>query len=94
MYVISLSYLVGIDVMDEARPRHLVWLKAQYDAGLLLASGRKTPATGGVILARAMPREKLDAMLATDPFAIEKLATYEIIEFDPAMTCPELEGVT
>jgi uncharacterized protein YciI len=93
MYVISLTYLVDIDVMDEARPRHLEWLQKHYDADLFLASGRKTPAKGGVILARAMPREKLDQILATDPFALENLATYDIIEFDPAMTCSALAGV-
>lgn len=93
MYVISLTYLADLDVMDAARPRHLEWLKKQYDAGLFLASGRKSPPTGGVILARAMDRSDLDEILASDPFAMEELANYEITEFDPAMTCPELSGV-
>lgn len=93
MYVISLTYHAPLAEMDMARPKHLDWLQKHYDAGLFIASGRKVPPTGGVIIAKGMAREDLDALLATDPFAMDKLASYEIIEFDPKMTCPELAGI-
>lgn len=88
-----LSYTKDLSVMDAARPAHLEWLQKYYDEKLFLASGRQKPAKGGVILSRAMPRDRLEEILKEDPFAIQNLATYEIIEFEPKMTSPELSGV-
>ncbi len=93
MFVVTLHYKVGLDVMDKARPAHLEWLKKGYADGLLLASGRQNPPTGGCILTRGMPREKLDAFLAADPFMIDGLADYHVMEFNPVLTAPELKGV-
>lgn len=93
MYVILLTYTKDLSLIDAARPAHLTWLQKYYDEGLFLASGRQNPAKGGVILSKALPRERLEAILQEDPFAIQKLATYEIIEFEPKMTAPELKGV-
>lgn len=93
MFVVSLHYKVGLDVMDKYRPAHLDWLKKGYADGKLLASGRKNPPTGGVILTRAMPRADLDALLATDPFAQADLAEYQVTEFNPNLWAPELQGV-
>lgn len=93
MYVITLHYKVGLDVMDKYRPAHLDWLKKGYADGLFLASGRQVPPTGGVVLARAMPRDQLDALLKTDPFAQANLADYAITTFEPNLWAPELQGV-
>ena len=39
------------------------------------------PREGGVILAARIDRDELDAILATDPFVTEGLATYRVTEF-------------
>ncbi|MCB1538655.1 MAG: GTP cyclohydrolase [Rhodospirillales bacterium] len=93
MYIVMLHYKVALDVMDRHRPAHLEWLKQGYEQGMLLASGRQTPPTGGVILAHAMPRAELDAYLARDPFKTADLADYTIVEFAPNLRAPELSGV-
>jgi len=49
------------------------------------------PRSGGVILVRAIPRERLDALLASDPFSLAGLVTHEIIEFNPTKQHPTLE---
>ena len=43
-----------------------------------------------MIIARAMSRGRLDAILATDPFLLHKLARYDVIEFQARRTIPEL----
>jgi hypothetical protein len=43
-----------------------------------------------VIITRPMPRGKLEALLATDPWAEQKLVKYEICEFEATRTAPEL----
>lgn len=39
------------------------------------------PRDGGIILAVRIEREKLDRILASDPFAQQQLARYEVTEF-------------
>lgn len=90
MYLVSLHYTAPLSRIDELVAAHVAWLQAAYRDGLLLASGRKLPRTGGVILARRMPRGQLDALLAQDPFALAGVAEYDIIEFAPSLSAPEL----
>ncbi|RKT52612.1 YciI family protein [Saccharothrix australiensis] len=93
MYIVLLEYIKPLDEVDYALPEHVDWLNKQYEAGRFLVSGRQVPRVGGVIIARAMPRGKLDALLATDPFAIRKLARYQVVEFEATRTAPELATV-
>ncbi|MGW4486958.1 YciI family protein [Amycolatopsis sp. NPDC004368] len=93
MFVVLLTYTAPIEEIDLALPDHAEWLATQYDRGHFLASGRQKPRTGGVIITRPMARGKLDAILATDPFATQHLAQYEVIEFSPTKTAPELRLV-
>jgi len=60
------------------------------EAGVLVAAGPKVPGDGGIILAVRIDREKLDAILATDPFAVQKLARYEVTEFKTTRLAPGL----
>jgi hypothetical protein len=46
-----------------------------------------------VIITRPMSRGKLDAILASDPFSVQHLAQYEVIEFSPTKTAPELRQI-
>ncbi|MGW5671691.1 YciI family protein [Micromonospora sp. NPDC003776] len=81
MFVVTLSYLTDLDQVDAALPDHLAWVERQYADGVFLASGRKVPRTGGVILAAGLDRAELDRRLATDPFAERGVAAYEVTEF-------------
>lgn len=69
MFVVSLNYLKSLPEVDQHLEAHVAWLKAQYAAGRFIASGRKVPRTGGVILARGTCRAELESWLAADPFA-------------------------
>ncbi len=91
MFIISLTYKKPLETVDAHLEEHVAYLKAQYAAGLFLASGRKNPRTGGIILARADSREAVEAAITKDPFYTLEIAEYEITEFLPTMTSPELE---
>lgn len=93
MYVVLLEYAAPLDEVDSALPDHVEWLKEQYETGYFLASGPQVPREGGVILARQISRQKLDAVLATDPFALRKLVTYRVVEFRATRTASELVSV-
>lgn len=93
MFIVTLTYIRPIEEIDALLPAHLDWLKRGYAAGVLVASGRKVPRDGGVILARAADRGALDALIAEDPFARGGVARYDVTEFTPTMTAPGLEAL-
>ncbi len=93
MFVVTLTYTAPLARIDELVPEHVRWLEVQYAAGAFLASGPQVPRTGGLILARAGDRAALDAILAEDPFARAGVATYQVTEFLPTLTAPELASI-
>lgn len=91
MFIISLTYIKPLEEVDVLLEEHIAYLKEQYDLGHFLASGRKVPRTGGVILARGVSREEIETIITLDPFYRHHVAEYEITEFSPTMTVEELE---
>ncbi|HBF31358.1 YciI family protein [Rhizobium sp.] len=79
MIILSLTYKADIAQADVHMQPHLDWVKQGYDRGWFLASGRKVPRTGGVILAKG-DRTEIEAFVATDPFVIHAIADYELTE--------------
>jgi uncharacterized protein YciI len=90
MYIVVLEFTRSLDVVDLALPDHVAWSARQYEAGHFLVSGRQVPADGVVIIAKAMTRGKLDAIMATCPYVVRRLARYEVTEFRATRTAPEL----
>lgn len=91
MFVVSLTYTCDLSEVEKHLSDHLDYLERYYGNGTFLASGRKEPRTGGVILARAESIGSLEAVLSEDPFKVHGLADYEITEFVPTKTSAELE---
>ena len=52
MFVVTLTYVKPLAETDALIPAHIAWLERQYAAGHFLASGRRVPRVGGVILSR------------------------------------------
>lgn len=92
MFVVSLTYLVPIEDVDAHIPAHMAWLEKHYEAGVFIASGRKVPRTGGVILARGT-RAVVEQCMREDPFTVHNLAEYEIVEFLVSKTVPGLNAL-
>lgn len=83
VFVVILDYVASLDEVDRLLPDHVSWLNANYEAGLFLASGRREPRTGGVILASGA-RDAVESALAKDPFALGGVARHTLIEFHPS----------
>ncbi|MFC5585248.1 YciI family protein [Nitratireductor kimnyeongensis] len=79
MFIISLRYVVPVEQVEAHMEGHLAWLEKHYASGTFIASGRKVPRTGGIILARGV-REGIEACVAQDPFVVNGVADAEIIE--------------
>lgn len=84
MFIFDLKYIKPLDEVERVLPRHIRFLDEQYEKGKFLASGRKVPRIGGVILCVAETREEAKKIKEQDPFFQENIAAYEIIEFIPS----------
>jgi uncharacterized protein YciI len=91
MFVLELTYTAPLERIDAALPQHVAWLQEHYAAGTFLASGRKVPREGGVILAVGEDRAAIEALVATDPFVVAGLCAYRVTEFLATVTAPALE---
>ncbi len=83
MFIVSLNYICDLSDIEKHLPAHLEYLDRHYAAGHFIASGRKVPRTGGIILALCDSRAAIDQIIAEDPFNIHGLAEYEVTEFIP-----------
>ena len=92
MLILSLTYTAPIDQADRAMAAHIDWVSTGYDRGWFLASGRKIPRTGGVILAKG-DRTAIEAYLAQDPFVSQAIARYEVTEVTLSRTAETLDGL-
>ncbi len=91
MFIINLTYKTELEKVDHYLNEHIEFLNAQYELGNFLASGRKTPRTGGIILSKVENKSELEKIIEKDPFKINELADYELTEFIPSKTCNELK---
>jgi len=81
MFIIELTYRVPASEIDVNMAPHIAFLEKYYQSGNFLASGRKEPRNGGIILANAANRNEIEQIIAADPFKQKGLAEYRIIEF-------------
>lgn len=91
MFVVELIYKAPLADIDAAMASHVAFLKAHYDAGHFLISGRKVPRDGGVIVAAGVEREQLDAIMRGDPFCERGLADFRVIEFRASQRAGDIQ---
>ncbi len=83
MFVILVSYVKPIEMVDKFLVDHRDFLEQGYQKNYFVVSGPRNPRTGGIIISQLKDRQLLENILKQDPFAIHGIATYEIIEFTP-----------
>jgi uncharacterized protein YciI len=92
MYVVSLTYKVPEEIVDFHLPAHVTWLQDAFDEGVFMVAGRKIPRTGALLLSNA-DRDILDAALAKDPFYVNGVAEFEVMEFHANRVAPGYENL-
>ena len=81
MFIINLNYIVPLEELDAHMTAHVKFLQKYYKKNVFVASGRKVPRTGGIILALAKSKEEVEEIISEDPFYKLKLAEFTITEF-------------
>ncbi|MCX5144355.1 MULTISPECIES: YciI family protein [unclassified Streptomyces] len=90
MFVLDLSYTAPLDRVDAVMKDHVAWLDGQYAAGVIIASGRKNPREGGVILAVGDDRAAITRLTESDPFVVAGVCAYRVTEFIATKTSDAL----
>lgn len=89
MFIAILTYKKPLSEVDKYLQAHRDYLAEHYAAGDFIASGPQNPRIGGVIMIKAIDREAVNAIISQDPFNINGIADYQIVEFRPTMFCDE-----
>ena len=66
------------------RYEHDMHFRTGFSLGLFLFYGPRNPPDGFIAVARAESRQTLDWFLKEDPLLSDRMATVEILEFQPA----------
>ncbi len=83
MFILMLKYIKPLEEVDKQLKPHIDYLEKYYSLGKFICSGRRNPRVGGVILCNAKDMEEVQAIIKEDPFYINKIAEYELVEFLP-----------
>ena len=93
MFIIDLNYIVPLEELDTHMASHVKYLHKYYKKNIFVASGRKVPRTGGIILALADSKEAVELIIKEDPFYQHELAEFTITEFLTSQYHSELKNL-
>ncbi|MFD6228087.1 YciI family protein [Streptomyces sp. NPDC060232] len=93
MFVMELTYTAPVEAVEDVMEAHIAWLDGYYASGVFLASGRKVPRDGGLILAAGVSRAEIERISAEDPFTVAGVCEYRITEFIASKTSADLATV-
>ena len=83
MVIIEISYKKSLSEVEKHLKEHINFLEHYYEKNIFIASGRKNPRDGGIILAHA-DKATLSETIKEDPFYQQGIAEYRLIEFEPS----------
>lgn len=82
-FLVEITYTADLSKIDEVLSDHRAFLQTGYDKGMILCSGPMNPRTGGVLITRAESDIDIKEFLSHDPYNINNLVEYRVVEFNP-----------
>ena len=83
MVIMMVNYVKPMEEVDQFLLQHRVFLDEYFKRKIFICAGRRKPPVGGIIFANVGSIDEAKAIAQEDPFAINKVAEYEFIEFSP-----------
>jgi uncharacterized protein YciI len=84
MFIAILTYQKSLELVEENLEEHNQYLDKNYQLGHFIFSGRRNPRIGGVILINQDSEDKVLNIIKEDPFYVNEIANYELIDFVPS----------
>ncbi len=85
LFAILITYTKPMNEIEKILPSHRAFLKNGYDSGNLLASGPQNPKVGGIAIGAFESREDALEFFKNDPYALNSVATHQVLEFTPVL---------
>ena len=93
MFLILIRYCRPLPEVEAQLEAHRTYLREAPESAGIVLTGRKTARDGGLVMLRAPNRGAVDAFIARDPYAVHRVAEFEVVEFDVAQVAPGLEAL-
>ena len=77
------TYETG-EIVEQTRPAHLEFLKAEVEAGRLLLAGRQEDGSGGMLITTDMTAQEAQGIVDRDPYTRAGAARYQLSAFNGA----------
>ncbi len=87
-FIVFIEYIKPLSEIDEHLQDHKDFLQTCYNKGHFIASGKKVPRTGGIIIASMQNKTELIKLLQQDPFYKNKLSSFDIQNFKQLCVTP------
>ncbi|MFC6999053.1 YciI family protein [Rufibacter roseus] len=81
MFLIELTYKAPFSEIEPFMAEHMAFVEKHYTTGHFLASGRKVPRDGGLIICKATSRAEIEELMQNDPFVYQDLVECRVVEF-------------
>ncbi|PZF71134.1 GTP cyclohydrolase [Taibaiella soli] len=81
MFIVKITYVRPTEEIDALLESHGKFLEKHFHTGRFISAGRQLPRTGGIILCHGADKLEVAQLLTEDPFYVNKVADYDIIEF-------------
>ena len=82
MFAVHSVYLKPVEIVDQFVTEHRTFLQTLYKRGIIICSGPQIPRTGGFILMNATSKDEALGFMENDPYVINGVAKYSVIEFE------------
>ena len=89
MIILISKYLKPLEDVDKYLAAHRIFLKEAIDKGELVVCGSLNPRTGGVIISKHSSVGEARRWISSDPFVLNSISEYEVIEFNPTLSAPD-----
>jgi uncharacterized protein YciI len=90
MYIVEFFNLHSNEIVDQSLDDHRAFLARHVELGTIISAGPKVPRDGGIMVIADIARDKLDKLLAEDPFLKRGYARCVITEFRSNFLSPAL----
>ncbi|GHV35773.1 hypothetical protein FACS1894187_09210 [Synergistales bacterium] len=84
MILVSVSYVKPLEEVERWVKAHRDYLNKYLESRQIVLFGRRTPPVGGVILFNMKNAAEVDAIMKEDPFYVNGVSKYELIDFTPS----------
>lgn len=91
MFIVLLKFSENKKLASDFMEDHRSWIKKGLDDGIFLLVGSLQPNQGGGILASNTTPSEIELRVKEDPFVVQNIVTYEILEITPSMADERLQ---